>query len=130
MTDGGASVENGRPEPTEVSPLLGSKNRDIDDHVASNGQNGGSNGSSHAHAHAHASAENGNDDDVDGGDGHGAGEQEEGVSKTTPKLHFLLPALAIGIFLSALDQTLIIATYAKMSSDLRALNRTSWISTA
>lgn len=120
MTDGGASVENGRPEPTEVSPLLG---RDIDDHAASNGQNGGINGSSHAHA----SAENGNGNH--GGDG--AGDQEEGpVSKTTPKLHFLLPALAIGIFLSALDQTLIIATYAKMSSDLHALNRTSWISTA
>lgn len=120
MTDGGVSVGNGRPEPTEVSPLLGSKNRDIDDHVASNGQTGESNGSS-SRVEAHSSAENGNNND-------GAGEQD--VTKTTPKLHFLLPALAIGIFLSALDQTLIIATYAKMSSDLHALNRTSWISTA
>lgn len=118
MTGGGASVENGRPEPTEASPLLG---RDIDNHAASNGHNGGINGSSHA-----AAAGNGNDDDDDG-----AGGQAGHVpSKTTPKLHVLLPALAIGIFLSALDQTLIIATYAKMSSDLRALNRTSWISTA
>ncbi|KAF3770027.1 MFS general substrate transporter, partial [Cryphonectria parasitica EP155] len=45
-------------------------------------------------------------------------------------LHLLLPVLAVGIFLSALDQTLIVATYAKMSSDLKALNRTSWISTS
>ncbi|KAI8635055.1 major facilitator superfamily domain-containing protein [Xylariaceae sp. FL1651] len=42
----------------------------------------------------------------------------------------LLPALAIGIFLVALDQTLTIATYGKIGSDLRALNSTSWIATS
>lgn len=123
MTGGGANVENDRPEPTEVSPLLG---HDIDDHAASNSRNGEINGSN-SQTDAHSSAENGNNGD---GNGAGAGAGEQDVTKTTPKLHVLLPALAIGIFLSALDQTLIIATYAKMSSDLRALNRTSWISTA
>ncbi|KAI0121987.1 MFS general substrate transporter [Daldinia grandis] len=42
----------------------------------------------------------------------------------------LLPALAIGIFMVAVDQTLTIASYGKMGSDLNALNSTSWISTS
>ncbi|KAI1326050.1 MFS general substrate transporter [Xylariaceae sp. FL0255] len=42
----------------------------------------------------------------------------------------LLPALAIGIFLVALDQTLTIATYGKIGTELRALNSTSWIATS
>ncbi|KAJ8108394.1 hypothetical protein ONZ43_g6438 [Nemania bipapillata] len=42
----------------------------------------------------------------------------------------LLPALAIGIFLAAIDQTLTIATYGKIGSDLRALNSTSWVATS
>lgn len=54
----------------------------------------------------------------------------EGLPEMAKKMHILMPAIGIGIFLSALDQTLIVATYAKMSSDLEALNRTSWISTA
>lgn len=64
----------------------------------------------------------------------GTGEQaidaREGLPGMANKLHFLMPAIGIGVFLSALDQTLIIATYARMSSELEALNRTSWISTA
>ncbi|KAI1878181.1 uncharacterized protein JN550_000363 [Neoarthrinium moseri] len=48
------------------------------------------------------------------------------------KVHMasLLPALAIGIFLVAMDQTLVIATYGKIGSDLQALNNTSWIATS
>lgn len=34
------------------------------------------------------------------------------------------------LFLAALDQLLAIATYAKIGSDLKALNNTSWIATA
>lgn len=60
----------------------------------------------------------------------GAGVAREGLPEMAQKMHFLLPAIGIGIFLSALDQTVIVATYARMSSDLEALNRTSWISTA
>lgn len=62
--------------------------------------------------------------------GEQAVDAREGLPAMANKMHFLLPAIGIGIFLSALDQTLIVATYAKMSSDLEALNRTSWISTA
>lgn len=54
----------------------------------------------------------------------------EGLPEMAKKMHIILPAIGIGIFLCALDQTLIVATYARMSSDLEALNRTSWISTA
>lgn len=54
----------------------------------------------------------------------------EGLPEMAKRMHILLPAIGIGVYLSALDQTLIVATYARMSSDLQALNRTSWISTA
>lgn len=54
----------------------------------------------------------------------------EGLPEMAKKMSIILPAIGIGIFLCALDQTLIVATYARMSSDLEALNRTSWISTA
>ncbi|KAK8138357.1 Vacuolar membrane amino acid uptake transporter fnx2 [Apiospora sp. TS-2023a] len=50
--------------------------------------------------------------------------------KIKGKLAHLLPALAIGIYLVAMDQTLTIATYGKMGSDLNALNNTSWIATS
>lgn len=41
-----------------------------------------------------------------------------------------LPALAIGIFLSAADQTIVVASYGKIGSEFKAMNRTSWIATA
>ncbi|OTA91589.1 hypothetical protein M434DRAFT_22346 [Hypoxylon sp. CO27-5] len=42
----------------------------------------------------------------------------------------LFPAMAIGVYLVAVDQTLTIATYGRMGSELNALNSTSWISTS
>ncbi|KAI0542286.1 MFS multidrug transporter [Xylaria digitata] len=58
----------------------------------------------------------------------------DGVSGDPPKprvnMAVLLPALAIGILLVALDQTLTIATYGKIGSELQALNSTSWIATS
>lgn len=33
------------------------------------------------------------------------------------------------IFLSAADQTIIVSSYGKIGSDLKALNKTSWIAT-
>nr|KMM68746.1 multidrug resistance protein fnx1 [Coccidioides posadasii RMSCC 3488] len=41
-----------------------------------------------------------------------------------------MPALAIGIFLSAADQTLVVASYGKIGNEFAALNQTSWIATA
>jgi hypothetical protein len=40
-----------------------------------------------------------------------------------------LPALAVGIFLSAADQTLVVASYGKIGTEFAALNKTSWIAT-
>lgn len=54
----------------------------------------------------------------------------EGLPEMAKRLHILLPAMGIGMFLCALDQLLVVATYANISSDLQALNRTSWVSTA
>lgn len=63
----------------------------------------------------------------------GGGDSEvtrEGLPEMAKRLHILLPAIGIGIFLCALDQLLAVATYAKIGSDLKALNLTSWIATA
>ncbi|KAL9014758.1 MAG: hypothetical protein Q9173_000595 [Seirophora scorigena] len=54
----------------------------------------------------------------------------QGMPEVKEKLKYILPALAIGIFLSATDQTLIVTMYGKIGSDLEALNKTSWVSTA
>ncbi|GAW11224.1 hypothetical protein ANO14919_005660 [Xylariales sp. No.14919] len=51
-------------------------------------------------------------------------------TKPRMKMTALIPAMAIGIFLVALDQTLTIATYGKIGSELQALSSTSWIATS
>ncbi|KAI0527798.1 MFS multidrug transporter [Xylaria bambusicola] len=51
-------------------------------------------------------------------------------AKPAVKMAALMPALATGIFLVALDQTLTIATYGRIGSELQALNSTSWIATS
>ncbi|KAL8877868.1 MAG: hypothetical protein Q9198_004200, partial [Flavoplaca austrocitrina] len=54
----------------------------------------------------------------------------QGMPEVRARLKYILPAVAIGIFLSAADQTLIVTMYGKIGSDLKALNKTSWVSTA
>ncbi|KAL8650135.1 MAG: hypothetical protein Q9226_005276 [Calogaya cf. arnoldii] len=54
----------------------------------------------------------------------------QGMPEVRARLKYILPAMAIGIFLSAADQTLIVTMYGKIGSDLKALNKTSWVSTA
>ncbi|KAI0386129.1 MFS general substrate transporter, partial [Hypomontagnella monticulosa] len=79
-----------------------------------------------------SAVDGGTDPDVE--NGHTTGTNGNNSNGAAPKLKVnmkaLLPALAIGIFLVAMDQTLTIATYGKMGSDLNALNSTSWISTS
>ena len=41
-----------------------------------------------------------------------------------------LTRLCVQVFLSAADQTIIMASYGKIGSDLKALNLTSWITTS
>jgi len=40
------------------------------------------------------------------------------------------PAIAIGIFLAAMDNTVVVASYGRIGTELNELNRTSWLSTA
>ncbi|KAB8076181.1 major facilitator superfamily domain-containing protein [Aspergillus leporis] len=47
-----------------------------------------------------------------------------------PNLRYIFPAISIGVFLSAADQTIIMASYGQIGSDLKALNLTSWIATS
>ncbi|KAK5013550.1 major facilitator superfamily domain-containing protein [Cryomyces antarcticus] len=54
----------------------------------------------------------------------------EGLPDVKKKMKYILPALAIGIFLSAADQTIIVSSYGRIGSELKALNNTSWIATA
>ncbi|KAK7422866.1 hypothetical protein QQZ08_009315 [Neonectria magnoliae] len=46
------------------------------------------------------------------------------------KMHLLFPAVGLGVYMVAVDQLLTVATYAKIGSELNALNSTSWIATA
>ncbi|CAI7614451.1 hypothetical protein N7533_013369 [Penicillium manginii] len=46
------------------------------------------------------------------------------------QLKYIIPAISIGIFLSAADQTIIMASYGQIGSDLKSLNLTSWIATS
>ncbi|PKS06820.1 hypothetical protein jhhlp_006896 [Lomentospora prolificans] len=54
----------------------------------------------------------------------------EGMPEMAARMHLLLPAIGIGIYLCAMDQMLTVASYAKIGSDLNALNSTSWVATA
>lgn len=82
----------------------------------------------------------------------------EGMPEVLARMHILLPAIGIGvsrfsslpqlfclwsaegggpvaddctqIYMCAMDQMLTVASYAKIGSDLNALNSTSWIATA
>lgn len=63
--------------------------------------------------------------------------QTEYLNETTPidpavyrgVIH-AMPALAIGIFLASADQTIVVSSYGRIGSELRALNQTSWIATS
>ncbi|PNP82985.1 hypothetical protein FNYG_03307 [Fusarium nygamai] len=64
-------------------------------------------------------------------------ENEQVLGGDTPKalysdkkLHLVIAAVGIGVYLAAADQLLTVATYAKIGNELNALNNTSWIATA
>ncbi|KAI1374579.1 MFS general substrate transporter [Hypoxylon crocopeplum] len=67
--------------------------------------------------------------DVENGQANGDAPDGD-APKLKVNMRALIPALAIGVYLVAMDQTLTFATYGKMGSDLHALNSTSWISTS
>ncbi|THZ29330.1 MFS general substrate transporter [Aureobasidium pullulans] len=56
--------------------------------------------------------------------------QYEGQPEMRKKMKVIFPALTIGVLLSAADQTIIVSSYGKIGSELKALNNVSWIATA
>ncbi|KAI9039022.1 putative MFS multidrug transporter [Aspergillus affinis] len=56
--------------------------------------------------------------------------QNKDAAENKNKLAYIVPAVSLGIFLSAADQTIIMASYGQIGSDLQALNLTSWIATS
>ncbi|EDN11341.1 conserved hypothetical protein [Histoplasma mississippiense (nom. inval.)] len=56
--------------------------------------------------------------------------QFTGPPDAQKKLKYIVPAISIGVFLGAADQTIIVSSYGKIGSDLKALNLTSWIATS
>ena len=107
---------------TETSPLLrGTSNvpEQVDAPRGSLPKGSGTNGA------ANGTAKAGDEEQVKN---HDTGYQ--GMPEVRARLKYILPAVAIGIFLSAADQTLVVTMYGKIGSDLKALNKTSWVSTA
>lgn len=47
-----------------------------------------------------------------------------------PKLLSVIMTMSLGVFLAAMDQTIVVASYASIGSDLHQLQKTSWIATA
>ncbi|KAF7535776.1 hypothetical protein G7Z17_g13147 [Cylindrodendrum hubeiense] len=65
--------------------------------------------------------------DAENGRGYDSEPERPAMAK---KMHLLLPAVGLGVYMVAIDQLLTVATYAKIGSELNALNSTSWIATA
>ncbi|KAJ7184727.1 member of the major facilitator superfamily [Mycena filopes] len=57
-------------------------------------------------------------------------EEELDAHKRQVSLPMILLPMAIGIFLCAMDQTIVISSYAAIGSELNQLQNTSWIATA
>ncbi|KAF2741567.1 multidrug resistance protein fnx1 [Polyplosphaeria fusca] len=53
-----------------------------------------------------------------------------GMPEVRKRMKYIFPALAIGVFLSAADQTLVVSTYGTIGTELKALSLTSWIATS
>lgn len=54
----------------------------------------------------------------------------DGLPEARKNLKWAYPALLLGVFLCASDQTLVATSWAKIGSELHALNNASWVTTA
>ena len=57
-------------------------------------------------------------------------ERNEGLPEVKARMKYIFPAIAIGVFLSAADQTIIVSSSGKIGSELDSLSMVSWIATA
>ncbi|KAI1940415.1 hypothetical protein LOZ66_002009 [Ophidiomyces ophidiicola] len=106
----------GNPSSSETTPLLGAANDGILDHGSLTSE----------------SRADGRDEEVLKGDEPDTARaaQFEGMPDATKWLKYIVPAVSVGVFLSAADQTIIVACYSKIGSDLKALNLTNWVATS
>ncbi|TVY27763.1 Vacuolar membrane amino acid uptake transporter [Lachnellula hyalina] len=112
---------NGNPEPDERTSLL---SKDVPETIEPSLGDAITPGMD---VNSSSSCSKGDDRDEERGEVEDGG---EGNHKVAQKMYLLFPAVSIGILLSAADQTLVVSSYARMGSDLNALNNTSWIATA
>ena len=56
--------------------------------------------------------------------------QFEGMPDVQKKMVYIFPAVAIGSFLGAADQTIIFSSYGKIGSGMKALSQTSWLASS
>ncbi|KAF2454279.1 major facilitator superfamily protein [Lineolata rhizophorae] len=133
--------------PTETSPLLSKQDHDphvphlpVDPGAGLAPEGADANGSYDYDEEAAVGSSNSTsgDDEEDGHRGDidrttshdGRLRQYQGMPEVRKRLKYIVPALAIGVFLAAADQTIIVSSYGKIGTDLKALNKTSWIATA
>ncbi|KAK2592306.1 hypothetical protein QQS21_009996 [Conoideocrella luteorostrata] len=107
-------------EPTETSSLLG------DHEVHPTGGSGDVEGVAYD-AHGNVSTESNSGDDSHHDN---AVTDRNGIPATAAKMHLFLPAVGIGLYLAAVDQVLTTASYARIGSELNALNNISWVATS
>lgn len=60
----------------------------------------------------------------------GRAAQFQGNREAYKQLKYIFPAISVGVFLAAADQTIIVTSYGRIGSDLDALNLTSWVATS
>ncbi|CZT15559.1 related to transporter (major facilitator superfamily) [Ramularia collo-cygni] len=70
------------------------------------------------------------DDDPESQGAPGDQVKHQGLPEVKKRMKYIFPAVAIGVFLSAADQTIIVSSYGRIGTELNALNKTSWIATA
>ncbi|KAL5113900.1 hypothetical protein ACEQ8H_008221 [Pleosporales sp. CAS-2024a] len=56
--------------------------------------------------------------------------KHQGLPDVRKRLKYIFPAIAIGVFLTAADTTLVVSTYGIIGTDLHALSSTSWVATS
>lgn len=114
------------PAPTETSPLLSAPDN-TPDHIASTTYLG--NGTIQEEDNNEIENTEGGDLERQISNGDTAA-KSQGLPEVRSRMKYIFPALAVGVFLSAADQTLVVSTMPIIGTDLHALNNASWIATA
>lgn len=55
--------------------------------------------------------------------------KHDGMPEVRKRMWVIFPAVSIGVWLAAADQTIIVSSYGKIGSEMKALNKTSWVAT-